>query len=978
MKICFLLKRIGIAASLAVAMFCVLTRVQAQTTIFSEGFEGAFPGPWSVGDDNAADGFVFWKDVFDQIFGSPYAHSGQWSGYCAGSAYPPDEVEFSPVYFPNMQAFMTRSVNLAGFSAATLTFWYNIPSIDAGTDALAVTMGGTEIFVTRSSTPGSWRQAVVDVSAYTGGTRTLGFHFFSDFATEGEGAYLDDILLTASGTLAPNLTPFQPPGWSDKIVVASVQGTTTDSATFSAGQILYVDWAIVNDSSVATSSGFTTELYVDDVLRQSFPRATPLAANVYTFLEDFSIGSLSVGTHTIRIKADSGGVVAEANETDNEYTKTITVGGNPDIRISPLTLNFNVTNAPSPSPAPTAEEEQQLTLSEEQKLLAASEIVARLDKGEERVPVIVDLHAPPGKPQGADWDSKSKSQGWRKAVQARQAEVLSVLGQDDFKLRHRFENQSGFSGAVTRKGLEKLAKHPRVALIELSRPVTPDLAQGIPLMNATVYRSIFNGSGVAVAIVDTGVDYSHARLGGAGLPNAKVIGGHDFGDDDPDPYPNSDDAHGTACAGIAAGDTGTVGDYIGGVAPGAKIYALKITDFFGGASDADIIAAWDWCVTHKNDDPNNPILVISTSFSGGRFFSACDSSQTAYTTAANNAVSAGITVLSSSGNNGYCDSMGSPACVSSVISVGAVFDSAYATSASFCIDAASCAPKNPTNNCESGFGTSQSPAGDVVARYSNTASFLGLLAPSHSAYTTDIAGSGGYSSGDYATGFGGTSAACPYAAGAVAALQSAARSILGRFLTPAEVRQKLTSTGNLVTDTKAAITKPRVNLGRAIETMGQFGSFTIFNDGNGTLDVLGITLDSPAAWLSWTPLAPFSIAPGEARIVALSIDSAVVPPGINTRRLLVTSSDADESPYPGGVFVNVTNAITRPVLNARRDGNRIILHWAADASGFVPESVNMLPGANWQTVPGTPVTVGNQKYLTNNITGGDRFYRLRR
>ena len=78
-----------------------------------------------------------------------------------------------------------------------------------------------------------------------------------------------------------------------------------------------------------------------------------------------------------------------------------------------------------------------------------------------------------------------------------------------------------------------------------------------------------------------------------------------------------------------------------------------------------------------------------------------------------------------------------------------------------------------------------------------------------------------------ALGFGGTSAACPYAAGAVAALQAAAQATQGRFLTPAEVRTILAATGDLVRDQKnTSITKPRINLGRAIESLGQNRSFT--------------------------------------------------------------------------------------------------------------------------------------------------------
>jgi len=122
-----------------------------------------------------------------------------------------------------------------------------------------------------------------------------------------------------------------------------------------------------------------------------------------------------------------------------------------------------------------------------------------------------------------------------------------------------------------------------------------------------------------------------------------VIGGYDFGDNDADPRPGvvANSSHGTSCAGIAAGDLGPLLDYIGGVAYGAKLYALKIAaDTNSQTDDSKIIAAWDWCVTHKNDDPNHPLLIISTSVGSGRFFASCDGSRQTLATAANNAVAA--------------------------------------------------------------------------------------------------------------------------------------------------------------------------------------------------------------------------------------------------------------------------------------------------------------------------------------------------
>ena len=94
-----------------------------------------------------------------------------------------------------------------------------------------------------------------------------------------------------------------------------------------------------------------------------------------------------------------------------------------------------------------------------------------------------------------------------------------------------------------------------------------------------------------------------------------------------------------------------------------------------------------------------------------------------------------------------------------------------------------------------------------------------MFAPSNNASTTDIVGSGGDSAGSYTNSFGGTSAAAPYSAGAAAALQSAAKVKMGRFLSPAELTEYLVSTGQPITDSKAGITKPRVDLGAAVAAL---------------------------------------------------------------------------------------------------------------------------------------------------------------
>ena len=71
-------------------------------------------------------------------------------------------------------------------------------------------------------------------------------------------------------SVRPNLAPYTPSGWSDKIVVSKTTNTTTDSALLTTVDSLYVDWSVKNIGDAATSARFYTELYVDGLLKNSW------------------------------------------------------------------------------------------------------------------------------------------------------------------------------------------------------------------------------------------------------------------------------------------------------------------------------------------------------------------------------------------------------------------------------------------------------------------------------------------------------------------------------------------------------------------------------------------------------------------------------------------------------------------------------------------------------------------------------------
>jgi subtilisin family serine protease len=544
------------------------------------------------------------------------------------------------------------------------------------------------------------------------------------------------------------------------------------------------------------------------------------------------------GTHYLKVSEFS-----DSGLDFNLAYKAMTLS-DPNIVVEPATLEFscNAGQAVAVAPLPNAPAiEAMLTGSD--KLFEVDKIMQQFQNGSGVARIIVHLAEPTGLRTNMNWQSEQSRESQRRRIDQRQRRVLDRFKTKNVFVKYCYKNLCAFSCDVSTGGLQDVMNDPEVVAIEPVFEVKMHLRQGIPLMNALEARQSFTGAGMSIAIIDTGIDYNHPMLGGGGFPNDKVLGGFDFGDNDADPMAGH--SHGTNVAGLAAGNLGDVGDYIGGVAPDAKLYALKITAGTSGSADTeDMIAAWDWCVTHQNDDPNNPIMVMNTSFGGNQFFAACDSASPGMTLAAANAVAAGITNLASSGNEGWCDSL--------AWSVGAVYDAAFGTN-TWCVSGLSCANIAFNLGCGTGWSANDASAVDKVTVYSNSASFLDVLAPSNQAYTTDL-------SSGYTGSFGGTSAASPYAAGFVACLQSAAKASSGQFLTPTDIRQIIIDSGDPITDTKVAITKPRLNLANAISAAACNGTrLSIKNDGGQTLEISDILKPD---WVTLSSSPPYSITGG--------------------------------------------------------------------------------------------------------------------
>lgn len=172
----------------------------------------------------------------------------------------------------------------------------------------------------------------------------------------------------------PNLIPYRPNDWSDKIVISNITGTNTDTTILTELDALYLDWAVLNNSTVPILTKFDYALYVDG--EQLFGwHSNSLNSGHYTNVTDFSLGMLSTGIHEITIVADSTDVISESNEIDNTYTKTITidtvdlqpsvVGTTPDDKATGVNVLSTITATFSEAMDPTSINTTTFSLSNE-------------------------------------------------------------------------------------------------------------------------------------------------------------------------------------------------------------------------------------------------------------------------------------------------------------------------------------------------------------------------------------------------------------------------------------------------------------------------------------------------------------------------------------------------------------------------------------------------------------------------------------
>lgn len=304
----------------------------------------------------------------------------------------------------------------------------------------------------------------------------------------------------------------------------------------------------------------------------------------------------------------------------------------------------------------------------------------------------------------------------------------------------------GFAITVTNEqALEGIKKNPNVSYVEQDQIVqafVQTVPTGINRMDADL-SSTLSGDGtgsvsVDIAVIDTGIDLTHPDLRVWNQVTYVWFTSN----------ANDDNGHGTHVAGTAAAYDNSAG--VVGVAPGARLWAVKVLDYSGSGYLSWIISGIDYVTAHASEIE---VANMSLGFQG---------STSAGDQAINNSVAAGVTYVVAAGNSSTDASSFWPAKNPNVITVSAIADG--------------------DGKCGGlGFNTSYG-ADDTLATFSNYGSVVDIAAPGVQIWST-------YLNGGYNT-LSGTSMASPHVAGAAALYKAN-----NPGATPAAVKTALINSG---------------------------------------------------------------------------------------------------------------------------------------------------------------------------------------
>jgi subtilisin family serine protease len=313
----------------------------------------------------------------------------------------------------------------------------------------------------------------------------------------------------------------------------------------------------------------------------------------------------------------------------------------------------------------------------------------------------------------------------------------------------------GYSAHLSATAAARIAADSRVVSIQPDGMVTataPSLPTGIDRVDADLSPTaridgVDTGVDIDVAVIDTGVDLRHPDLNVLKGRAHDCTGGH-----------NADDqnGHGTHVAGIVGARDNNTG--VVGVAPGVRIWPVKVLDANGSGSFAQVICGIDYVTRHASR-----IEVANMSLGGNGADGTCGSNTDALHEAICASVGAGVTYVVAAGNNSSNAVRTVPAAYDEVITVSALAD----------FDGQPGGVGGPT--CRFDYD-------DTLADFSNYGDDIDLIAPGLCIRSTWLGG--GYNT------ISGTSMASPHVAGGAALYTATHPNAL-----PAEVKAALQAAG---------------------------------------------------------------------------------------------------------------------------------------------------------------------------------------
>ena len=541
---------------------------------------------------------------------------------------------------------------------------------------------------------------------------------------------------------------------------------------------------------------------------------------------------------------------------------------------------------------------------------------------------------------------------------------------------HAYRNAvRGFSAHLDARQLADVKADPSVALVEADRVVqleSQTLPTGVDRVDADLSPAAqINGRDERVdadiAIIDTGIQADH--------PDLNVAGGHNCINADPADWGDGY-GHGTHVAGIAAAKDNGIG--VVGVAPGARVWAVRVFDSTGFSLLSWIVCGIDWVTGQK--DPNDSTKPLFEAANMSLRDAGSDDGNCGYTNgdaehqAICRSVAAGITYAVAAGNDGTDAGRWIPAAYPEVITVSALADF-------------NGRPGGGAPSTCSSFGSADSD--DTFADFSNFGPAVDLIAPGkciYSTYSTALSTGTGYAV------LSGTSMATPHVAGAIALYK-----VGHPTATPSEVQAALEAAGTLdwFTNTDPDATHERllnvssfgaapgfsISAGPSSASLPDAGgtatyAITIVR-GNGFSDSIGFVVAGlPSGATATFSANPVSDLAGLTSLLSVTVPAALAPA---TYRLAITGASGTLSSTasvtlvktPPALAITATSlpagTVNRPYsAPVKSTGGASPYTWKI-VSGTLPPGLALGPSTG--TISGTPTKPANYSFTVSVSDG---------